>query len=247
MRWVIAALIAACVFDASAVAAQRRWPGPQGEPGAEDLAEARQLYEAGSRAVEAYRFADGLRLFERSYELSGLGAALFGAAFALQSIGRFRDARDAFAQLLADHPNLPDEYRERALRFRAENEGKVAVLELAGLPVEPVRRVELDGADVPDDGGRPLIIESDPGLRRLRVEADGFSNFDWEGRAGEGEHLRIDVELQPSGSLLWESPWFWVAVGVVVVAGAVVTGIVLYEDAQLTPRTPDHIILCEDC
>jgi len=247
MRWLIAALIAACVLDASAAAAQRRWPGPEGEPGDDDVAEARQLYEAGSRAVEAYRFADGLAFFERSYELSGLGAALFGVGFALQSIGRSRDARDAFEQLLTEHPNLPEEYRERALRFRAENTGRMAVLELVGLPAGPVRRVELDGADVPDDGTRPLIIESDPGLRRLRVEAEGFSTFDWEGRANEGERLRIDVDLQSSGGLIWESPWFWVAVGAAVAAGAIVAGIVLNDNAQLTARTPDHIVLCEDC
>jgi hypothetical protein len=235
-----------------AASAQRveRWAGPVGDPTESELSEARSLYERGSRAVDDFRFADGLRFFERAYQLSGMGAALFGVGFALQSMGRFRDARDAFDTLLTRHEDLPEDFRARAERFRGENESRVAVLSLVGLP-DGVALVELDGAAVEDRGQRPLDLETDPGVRRLRVDVRGHAPFDWEGRAREGERLEIVVDVQPmdaadDGSIL-ESPWLWGGVGVAVIAVGVIVGVVLYNGAQIEPQLPDHIVLCEDC
>src|SRR3972149_6272050 len=104
------------VLVASTAEAQRRYSldRPRGEPTPAALQEARSLFLSGSSAVEAGRRAGALQSFERAYELAGVSAALYNAATALRSLGRHRDARDAFLQLLSAHGDLDANLRREA-------------------------------------------------------------------------------------------------------------------------------------
>ena len=223
-----------CSLTAPAAA---QWARPTGEPTDAEIAEARELYQRGTEQVETHQWTDALESFERSYSLSGASVALYSLAYTLRVLGRYREAREAFAQLLSDHDDLEPAIRRDAAALQREVAARVAILSLAGLPFEQVPTVLLDGTPVHDDGARPLPIEVDPGERSLRVEAPGYEPFTWQGNVVPGEDRTIDVTLEEEGGGTTGSPVFWIAAGVGFVAAAVIVGLILYGGAQLDQRT----------
>ncbi len=242
VRLAAAAALLACLSLASPAAAQR-WRGPGAEPTEAELREARALYQSGTEAVEAHRWSAALTSFERSYALSGASVALYSLAYTLRVLGRYRDSRDAFAQLLDEHTDLEPEIREEAERLMNEVAAQIAVLRLAGLPEDPPPTILLDGAEVEDTGERPLPLESDPGERALRVEASGLEPFTWQGTLAPGDRVTVPVTLEEAGEPVTASPVFWIAVGISVIAAGVVVGAIAHQNAQLEPRTPFHVTL----
>lgn len=230
-----------CAGWAGPSAAQ--WRGPEGEPTEAELGEARELYRRGTEAVESHRPSEAVAAFERSYALSGASVALYSLAYTLQVLGRYREARDAFDQLLREHGELEPSIASDARRLRAEVAGRVAILSLAGLPEEGAPTVLLDGERVPDPGERPLSVETDPGLRALRVEAAGFEPFTWRGELAAGDRLALDVAMEPIGGSITDSSLFWIAIGATILTVGVITGVILYDNAQLQPRSAHHITL----
>jgi tetratricopeptide (TPR) repeat protein len=234
----IGAVLALVLLASSASAAEpHRIAAPIGEPSRASIEEARARFSTGNRAVEAGRWADALEEFERSYELSGVPAALFNVATTLRALGRHVEARDAFDQLLSSD-TLDPEVRDKARALRGEEQTRIAKLELDGVPATGVA-IALDGRRVTDDGARPLVLEVDAGHHTLRIERPKYRAFTWKGDIGDGAERAIPVELtleptnvaippvptQPksSGGVL-SSPIFWGVVGAVVVgAGAVGT------------------------
>jgi tetratricopeptide (TPR) repeat protein len=226
----------------TAPAAAQPWYGPEGEPSSAELAEARELYQAGTQQVEQNRWSDALESFERSYALSGASVALYSLAYTLRVVGRYRSARDAFTQLLREHHDLEPEIRREAELLRREVMARVAVLRLAGLPVEPTPTVLLDGSSVADDGTRPLAVDADPGEHALRVEAPGHEPFTWRGSVAPGGEVTVDVALEPEGGGVGGAV-LWIGLGAAVVVAAVVVGIILYGNAQLGQRTEHGVTL----
>jgi hypothetical protein len=239
-------------FAPRLAAAEGRWDAPASEPSKAALDEAHARYVAGNRAVEQGRWADALVDFEKAYALSGVPAALFNVATTLRALGRHREARDAFALLLSRHgPKLDPAVKKDAERMRAEAAARVGTLVLEELPSRtPELHVYVDGAPAADGGARPLSIEVDPGKHALRVEEPSAQTFTWEGTFADGERKSVRVQLASranvsalppapkteSGSL-WSSPYFWTAVGVVVVGGAVVGGYYWHKERQVEPQS----------
>ena len=248
---------AALLHGSSAHAEPPRRPGPTGEPSKAALDEAKALYVAGNRAVEQGRWADALTSFERSYQLSGVPAALFNVATTLRALGRHVDARDAFAQLLAGPRELDPAVRKKAEGLLAEEQSRIAGLRLAGLPAASSLelRLTLDGNVWKDDGARPLSTDIDPGRHTLTIEATRTKPFTWEGVLADGEKKTVAVKLLPveqasppttgpvpvpapppeKKSSVFASPIFWTVVGVVVVGGAVAGGYAWHQSRQLDP------------
>src|SRR5690349_16572585 len=92
--------------------------------------EAREAYEAGLAAMDNGRWADALAAFRRSYEIFPAAPALFNQGVVLRSLGRLREARDTFARLLDQHPDLSDEARAAANEMGAEVAERIAALEV---------------------------------------------------------------------------------------------------------------------
>ena len=250
-------VLAACCLGVETAAGQARaWPVPDDPPTDEELDRARALYELGTEAAEAHRWADALSSFEQSYALSGASPALYSIGFALRVLGRFREARDAFDQLLTLHPEVEPSIRQEAERLRQEVAARVAVLSLVGLPdPPPLASVRIDAETVADDGERPLNVETDPGHHVLLVELAGHEPFEWDGNVAPGDRQAVQVALAPrdeggtiddggeDGDLL-SRPAFWIAVGAAAaLAAGIVVGVLVYESAQLDPRTEEHITL----
>ena len=243
IRVAVGLLLVGEVLTPSPGLGQDRTTAPATPPGDAEIAEARALFMAGQSAVEAGRWADALERFERSYALSHAPSALFNVAFALRSLGRHREARDAFDRLRAQHPGLDAPVAREAERLRAEEAERVAALHLHRLDAALRYELRLDGERVDDGGDRPLVIETDPGDHVISVtDRQSTAPFVWEGTLVDGQREAIDVSFAPgaedppsaTNGSLWSSPWLWAAV-VAVVAAGLVTAYFVNDAAQLEP------------
>ena len=230
---------------ASAQEGRTVFPGPTADPDRDALAQARDLFLRGTTDAQAERWADALNAFSEAYRISGIAAALFNAATTLRSIGRYVDARDAFDQLLRDHPDLSEEMAASARDLRQELVGRVAILEVRDLPPDTAT-VRLDGTLREDDGARPLEVEVDAGRHALQIELPEFQPFLWEGAVRDGERREIRVVLEALPVIEPESNVLkivlWTVVGALVIGGAVTLGLVLREDG-LSPESDSVVRL----
>ena len=83
----------------------------------------------------------------------------------------------------------------------------------------------------------------DPGRHAVRVEAEGYAAWTWEGRLAPGGEAELEVAMETEGGPIWESPWFWGGVGALVVVATIITIVVLQSNAQLSPNTEFHLKL----
>lgn len=219
------------------------------EPSTAEMTEARALFEAAQAAVDSGRWADAIASFERSYTLSCQPAALFNLAMALRALGRHRDARDQLDRLVELHPDLSGGLRESVDNFRREEAERVAILELVGVDAETEVRLSFDGRLVPDEGERPWQLETDAGTHSLVARIPEHQPFVWDGELTDGQTERVEVvfEAIPTGGEEGGVDVVLIIVPIVLailIAGAITTGVVLQEQAQLQPHNPSrHIIL----
>lgn len=212
-----------------------------------DRAQARALFAAGGAAIDAGRWADAVDSFRRAYELTGAPSALFNTAFALRALGRYREAAQAFGELLALE-GISDSVRAQATELRDEVRGRLALVRLLGLEAEARYVVRLDGEGIDDTGTRPLVLQADPGRHTLDVSRPGFVRFEWAGSLEDGQMLDLGVELAREaeraggeggggGGNVLEEPWLWIVIGALVIGGAVVGGWYADDQAQLRPES----------
>ncbi len=186
------------------------------------------------------------RLAERATEPAARGDALFNQGIALQSLGRHRDARDVFSRWMREHAATSDDAtRAEAARLFATEAARVGTLELE-LPSEPAEvAVRLDGRAVASTA-RPLLVELDPGTHSVSVAAAGYATFTWDGRVTDGGRERVSVSLlrMETGGSVTDSAGFWVGMALIAgaIAGGVVLGIYLQDDAQLDARAGLEVI-----
>jgi hypothetical protein len=261
-------LLAASLLPASSEAQRRRTrrtprrdtteqtpPPPATEPGPTlsdaDRAQARALFQAGSAAVDAGRWADAVESFRAAYDLTHAPSALFNTGFALRALGRYREATAAFTELQG-LSNVADGMRTQAQELLAEVRGRIAHVRLTGLESATRYGVRLDGTGVEDDGTRPLELEADPGTRAVDISLPGHELFTWSGVLADGASLDVPVALVPivvapppgQGGSIVDEAWFWLLVGGVVVVGAgLATYFVLDDAAQLRGESPMTIRL----
>ncbi|MCB9596421.1 MAG: PEGA domain-containing protein [Sandaracinaceae bacterium] len=233
MRTVLALTLS--LFPAFA-AAQYRVEPPSREPTEADIEQARELFMQGAERVEQGRWADAVSAYEESYRLSGIPAALFNTATTLRSMGRHRDARDLFRQVL-EVEDLDPETREMAESRMREEAGRVALILLTGLAEAPDARLELDGQTVEGPRADPVELETDPGEHAVSVLREGYAPWREALTLEDGGRQSLRVELTPlRGAELWESPIFWTVLVLVVVGGGVLGGVLAQDAAQLRPR-----------
>lgn len=203
----------------------------------EDLAAAREAYERGSAAATEERWDDAFEAFDEAYRHSDAPSAGFNAAMALRAQGRHVEARDALAALVDRHGDWEHigQVRERLV----EEQGRVATLRIAALePTTAALRV--DGRSVTLDPEGRLAL--DPGPHVLRAEAPEHAPFEWSGALAAGAEQTLSIQLEPArGEDLAASPWLWIVVGAVVLAGAAVA-IYFADDAmQLRPESANVV------
>lgn len=210
-----------------------------GELSATQMEEARALFIAGSAAVEAGRWADAIDSYERAYALSCAPSALYNLAMAFRALGRHRDARDAFDRLMTLHPDLNPDLRTNAQQFRREEASRVAVLELIDIDPDVRAEISFDGRAIPDEGQRPVLVETDAGSHSLVARLEAHQPFVWEGTLADGQRETVQVIFRPIPTGDDTVAIVLLAVGAAaLIGGGIALGVVLQDEAQLRPLSP---------
>lgn len=220
---------------------------PAGEVSEADFDRARIAFEAGTAFVDEGRWSDALERFVESYELSGFSGALFNVGTTLRSMGRHRDARDAFTQLLA-LDDLDEETRTTAQARLYEEAGRLARLSLHGLTASQDAEVRLDGIAVEVERWDPIEFELDAGEHGVAVMREGFQPFREQVTLEDGQRVRLDVELvaiaTPAPIVVTttetdDSVWAVVVttITVALIGAGIGIGFAVYDGAQLSPQS----------
>ncbi|MFK7991545.1 MAG: hypothetical protein AB8I08_36350 [Sandaracinaceae bacterium] len=239
------ALVGCCASTASAQSVYRV-EAPAGTVSEEDFSAARDAFEAGTTYVDEGRWSDALSRFEESYRLSGFSGALFNVGTTLRSMGRHRDARDVFTQLL-ELDDLDEETRTTAQARLYEESGRLARLTLHGLETSQDAEVRLDGRSVDVARWDPVELELDAGDHGLVVMREGFQPFRELLTLADAERRRVNVELvaiaTPAPIVVTttetdDGVWALViaAVSVAVIGAAIGISLFVYDDQQLSPQ-----------
>lgn len=214
----------------------------------DDKAEARRLFEEGVSLAKEEKWAEALARFEASRDLVERPSTLFNIGTTLMRLERPTAATGAFERFLA----LSDRSDRKAAARKMLEEARAAVVEIE-LRIEPQSAsLTVDGEVVARDGPvRKLSL--DPGERKLEVRAEGYGGVTETIALPPGARLERTIALEPIApppppvastpppaplappvevkttpeeeSSVFESPWFWVITGVVVVGAAVGVGV----------------------
>lgn len=216
----------------------------------DEEAEARRLFEDGVAFAKEESWSEALARFEASRALVERPSTLFNIGTTLMRLQRPTAAVGAFERFLA----LSDRRDRNAAARKLLEEAQAAVVEIE-LRIEPESAsLTVDGAVIPPNGPvRKLVL--DPGPRVLEVRADGYGGVKETITLEPGARLERNIALQPIAppppppplaaapppaplappveakttpdeeSSVFESPWFWVITGVVVVGAAVGVGV----------------------
>jgi tetratricopeptide (TPR) repeat protein len=188
----------------------------------------------------AHRFGEARELFARAHAiypnartLRGLGLAEFELRDYVSCVRHLDQA------LRSPERPLDEDLRHETEKLRERANGFVARLTLASRP-NPSRLL-VDGSQS-EWTAQPLLLSF--GAHTLELYASGYEPTKISLFLSGGEQRTINVELkQPYAaerrdvkeSSWYASPWLWVAVGTVVIAGAA-TGVVLASN----PRTAEQ-------
>ncbi|MCB9617277.1 MAG: hypothetical protein H6722_33005 [Sandaracinus sp.] len=213
---------------ATAAAAQ-----PAATPTESDAA--RDAFVAGAEAAEQQLWADSERHFARAYALSGVPAALFNRAVALRNLGREREARDAFDEVMRAGVDEPT--RVQATRLRDEAAARVVTVVVVGLDATAEHEIEVDGERRGDSGVRPLRLEVDPGTHVIELHLAGHRSHRWRGVVAAGEVVTVRAELEPIAPRRRRG-WIAAVVGVAVGAAGLALGVGLARRDVASPVPP---------
>lgn len=235
--WGAAALIAAAIGVAAPVRAQ----APEVSP--EDRAAARAEYQRAMQAVRAERWDEAVQAFERAYEIAPMPLILFNLAGAQMESGRLVDAARTYQRFLAEAAPTSDagEFRseaQTALERLRQTTPRVVINVASRAETDDVR---LDGdALEPSQIGEEIPVDPGPHEAELVRGGDVVASHRFELDEGDlrtillraGESIGAPsaafssdttAEVDEGGGF----PWVWVAVGAVVVGGAVAATILL--------------------
>ncbi|MEM9070735.1 MAG: PEGA domain-containing protein [Myxococcota bacterium] len=164
---------------------------------ADNVAEARRLFEAGVAALDDSRFAEAADLLEQSLALRDSPSARFNRALALRGAGRYREAIEECDRTLsiataARHRGL----RQQATRMKDELASQLVHVELVA-EGEP-ERIEVDGEVLARSGGTHQLVR-DPGPLVITLRRDGYAPVEHraELEAGARETVRLNAATSP--------------------------------------------------
>lgn len=230
------------------------WQRPAA-PTAEDEADARDLYQEAVAALETGKVSEGITLLTASYGKSGAYLPLYALAVAYSRAKDFGNAYAAAKDVLRHHPELPPDLRASAEQVLAEARSQIGILWLHGVPPGNDGEVSLDDQTLAVGKERPVVQTVTPGAHRVVVTRDDDDAvFEWGGDVAPGADVDITVafaatadnraagggpaaQSRADDSAFYESSWFWIAAGaVVLVTAGVIVGVAVSADSGLKPR-----------
>ncbi len=229
----------------------------QPAPAVSDRDVAAQRVEEGTRLYDAGDYAGALAKFDAAFQRFPAPTLHFNRGLALDKLGRWVEAAQAYARFLDEQREIPADVRREATGLLAAADRKIARLSVTSSG--PEGQILVDGVA---RGSTPRTLRVAVGTYRIDVIAADRSTWSTTITAGAGAVTTIVAtptlvaspgagrsESVPardepaSGSPIYTRWWFWTAAAVVV-AGAAAGGWAMTRDpapptAQLgTERVP---------
>ncbi len=181
-------------------------------------------------------------LYAKAYRTLKDAAILFNRAECLRKLGKNGEAIKDYEQFLAEMPTAPNRplVEKRVEELKAADLAKpaptVAVAAPVPTPPKPPLVVVAPPANPP-----PVVVEKTPdqsGLVDMDDSPAAMPNLDAPAPREPVESLVYAPTPVPEESSSGVSPWVWVGIGAVVVAGAVVGGILIFGGEETdVPKT----------
>jgi tetratricopeptide (TPR) repeat protein len=200
-----------------------------------DRQRAKELRDVGAAAVERRDFVPALDAFRRAYACYPSPNLRFDIGVALDQLGRWAEAIQAFEDFLAASSDAPTEGVDFASARIAALTPRVAQLEIVVTPADA--SVSVDGTPITMPRARALPVM--PGEREIEASRAGRVTARQRLRLAAGDRRRIELQLlspaaPPPRKPLYQRWWLWTTVGVVV-GGAVALGVVLGQPDTTAP------------
>ena len=180
---------------------------------ADDVAEARTLYETGSELGRNARWAEALASFEKSFKLRPHAATIYNVAQCFRAMGQYTRSRAKFDEALAWSKSHGDElpeslavaskgYREEIDRILVHVSVTLspadATLAVDGAPLVQEGAVHVAGVAPPGVGapapGARFEVVLDPGLRIFAVSRKGFQDVVVRETFAPGATTKLSLE-----------------------------------------------------
>ena len=208
----------------------------------DDRERARELFDQGTTAFAEGRYTDAIRDLRASLERFESKGTAFNLAGAYRGAGRTTEAVDVFDRLLAGaYGAMSEEELGQTRALRAETQGELGHIRLT-VERPPIAEVRIDGERVEDTVSGVGNYAVDAGAHVVQARAQGFEVSERRVRVqgGATRDLTLALDAIPELTLeptteLYEEPWLWVVVGLLVLGAAGLTvGLVLgTQDAGL--------------
>src|SRR5687767_3253174 len=141
-------------------------------PSAEELAQARALFEQGLEAARAERWDEARELFERSLAAAPVPTTRFNLAGAEVRSGRLLQGARSYRTFLSEATTgRATRYRAEAQQALAEVEARLAHVAVVADGLEPNDRVTLDGEEI--GGVADEELEASPGDHVVAIVRGG--------------------------------------------------------------------------
>jgi hypothetical protein len=235
-------------------------PGSAQEPSSSEMAAARGLFRSALEHAEAGRWAEARADFERSYALARVPVTLFNLAGARAETGQLVAAAESYRRFLQEAgEGRAARYRQAAERDLAQLEPRIPSVRLEAEGLRDDDTLQIDGDPI-TRAVLGVAFPLDPGEHRVAVLRGGRTVHEEALVLTEGEArsitLRVPLETAPAAVAratvsseepsipttsdepeergIVRSPWLWIAIGAVVIAGAV-TAVVLTTRSDDSP------------
>ncbi|MEO6951095.1 MAG: PEGA domain-containing protein [Polyangia bacterium] len=201
-------------------------------PTSDDLALAKAHYKTGELNYAANKLVEAAKEFEEAYRLSQRPELLYNMGKCYDKLGDPRGALVVYRRFLETVKDSPD--RPFIEKRTAELNLVIAHLEI---------KASVDGAVVTLDGQRlgptplaPEPREVNPGEHRVEIAAEGYATYREKVTIAPAQTVRIDAKLVSLVTIVrvtekekevpvYKRWYLWTPIALVVVAGAVVGGV----------------------
>jgi hypothetical protein len=227
---------------------------------------AQRKTQEGARQLEDGHAELALHLFQEAYALSENTRYQYNIGVACAALSRDTEALEAFERFVAEARGITAEHRLDAEAKIDALRRKVAALEISG---ESGAEVHLDARRL---GVTPLerAVRVDAGPHTVTAHKEGFHPFERQLQLGPGARTRVELALtalpapppapvvltarpEPPAPLLPPRPrqqppetsrgWLWVGLGATVIAGVLVSALLLGR-AGANPTCPPDVETC---
>lgn len=219
----------------------------------EELDAARATFAEGVELTQAERWSEAVERFRAVLAVRSTPQVQFNLGLALSHTDRLAEAARHLGDAIAD-PELDRRTRRHAERILRDLEPRLARLTVRLTGDEAGIEMTLDGEPLGLERiGQPIPV--DPGTRRVVASRGGavISSESVTLAEGAEEEVTLELAMRPieldaelarpvedepaGGGDVTSEAWFWAVIGgaVLLVAGAIVIGIVVAEDGNVSP------------